>query len=166
MESAVGESLVRASVWLAVLCYPAGPAGRRWAPRLCRAVWTLGCASFLVHVASAFAVHYQWSHAVALRETARQTAALVGRSMSAGLYVNYLFGAVWLLDVAWWWRDRAAHRRRAAWIDVALHVFLLFVVFNGAVVFVAGPARWVGLAATLIGAGTLVAAHAGSPARA
>jgi hypothetical protein len=110
-----GEAVVRASVWLAVLCYPAGPAGRLGgAPRLTRAVWTVGCLAFLVHVAAAFHVHYAWSHTVALRETARQTAELTGYEVGTGLYANYLFAALWTLDVLWWWRDERGHRRRLA----------------------------------------------------
>jgi hypothetical protein len=153
--------VVRASVWLAMLCCPAGPAGRRWRPELCRAIWTLGCVAFLVHVASSFAVHYGWSHTIALRETARQTAEMVGRPVGAGLYVNYLFAALWVLDAAWWWCDRRAHRERRAWVDLALHSLFLFILFNGGVVFARGPARWIGAAATIAGVAALVGAHAG-----
>jgi hypothetical protein len=155
-----GDVVVRGSVWLAVVCYPAGPAGRLGAPRLLRAVWTIGCLGFLVHVASAFHVHHGWSHAAALRETARQTAELTGRAVGAGLYVNYLFAVLWSLDAAWWWRNPASHRRRPGWVEVGLHVFLLFVVFNGAVVFARGPVRWLGVAVTLIAVATLVLTHA------
>jgi len=154
-----GELVVRSSVWLAVLCYPAGPAGRLCAPRLARVVWTVGCLAFLLHVASAFHVHYHWSHAAALSETARQTAALTGRAVGAGVWVNYLFGALWALDVVWVWRDPAGHRGRAAAIDLSLHAFMLFVLFNGTVIFARGPVRVLGLAVTLAGIASLVAAH-------
>ena len=154
-----GDFVVRASVWLAVLCYPAGPAGRLCAPRLMRFVWTVGCLAFLLHVASAFHVHYHWSHAVAVRETARQTAELTGRAVGAGIWVNYLFAALWALDVAWIWRDPAGHGRRAAGIDLGLHAFLLFVLFNGTVIFAHGPVRALGLSVTLAGIASLVAAH-------
>jgi hypothetical protein len=155
------DAVVRASVWLAVLCYPAGPAGRLGRlPRLARAAWTAGCLAFLVHVAASFHVHYGWSHTVALRETARQTAELTGHAVGAGLYVNYLFAALWALDALWWWRDPRSHRGRAAAIDLGLHAFLLFVLFNGTVVFARGPVRWLGAAATLAGVATLAAAHA------
>ncbi len=156
-----GDIVVRTSVWLAVLCYPAGPAGRLYSSWLFRLVWTVGCLAFLLHVLSSFHVHYGWSHAVALRETARQTAELTGRAVGAGLYANYLFATLWVLDAAWWWRDKASHHGRAAWIDVGLHAFLLFILFNGTVVFARGPVRWLGLTVTLAGAALLTAAHRG-----
>lgn len=156
-----GDIVVRGSVWLAVLCYPAGPALHLCAPRLLRIVWTVGCLAFLVHVVSSFHVHYGWSHEQALRETARQTAELTGRAVGAGLYANYLFAALWVLDAVWCWRNPLSHRGRAASIDVGLHGFLLFILFNGTVVFARGPVRWLGLAVTLVGAAALAAAHAG-----
>jgi hypothetical protein len=123
-------------------------------------VWTVGCLAFLLHVASAFHIHYGWSHAVALRETARQAAELTGLALGgAGLYANYLFAALWVFDAAWWWGDAAGHHRRAAWFDVVLHSFMLFILFNGTVVFAHGPARWLGLAVTLAGAAALIVAR-------
>jgi hypothetical protein len=155
-----GETVVRVSVWLAVLCYTAGPARRLGrSQRLVRAVWTVGCLAFLVHVVAAFQVHYGWSHAVALRETARQTAELTGRAVGAGLYVNYLFAALWTLDVLWWWSDARGYRERAASIEIGLHAFMLFVLFNGTVVFADGPVRLLGATATLASAAALVAAR-------
>jgi hypothetical protein len=123
-------------------------------------VWTGGCLALLVHIVSAFQVHYGWDHRAALAATERQTLEQIGRAVGAGLYVNYLFAALWLADAAWWWTDPMSHRRRAMWIDVALHAFLIFIVFNGTVVFGRGPVRWLGLVVTGIGAWALVAAHA------
>lgn len=159
-----GDMVVRYSVWLAVLCYPAGPAGRLGARHLCRTVWTLGCSSFLIHVIAAFHVHYHWSHTVALEETARQTAELTGRAVGGGLYANYLFAALWVFDAIWWWSAPESHRRRSRWIDVGLHGFMLFILFNGAVVFVDTPLRWLGLAVTVAAIAALVASHAGRSA--
>lgn len=151
--------MVRASVWLAVACYVVSALGQRIAPRGVRLVWTAGCGAFLVHVASAFHVHYNWSHVAALEHTARRTAELTGWAFGGGLYANYLFAALWLADVLWWWLAPASYRRRSGAIDLGLHAYLLFMVFNGAVVFARGPVRWLGLAATLVGIASVIAAY-------
>jgi hypothetical protein len=66
--------------------------------------------------------------------------------VGAGVYFNYLFVALWLLDVAWWWLCPAGYLARPAWLGIALQGYLFFIAFNGAVVFASGPIRWVGLA--------------------
>ena len=152
----VGEWVVRGSVWLALLCYPAGPFGIAFTAtrgqRVARYVWTLGCVAFLIHVVSSFDVFYGWSHSVAISETARQVAAVTGRPIGAGLYLNYLFTAVWVLDAAWWWLDGASYRRRS-WIGlVFVHGFFLFMIFNATVIFEDGAARFFGLVVTIVGA--------------
>ena len=119
-------------------------------------MWTLGCAALLVHVISAFHVHYQWSHHIALGETARRTAELTGRNTGAGLYLNYLFALLWAVDAAWWWRDLEIYGRRPRAVVVALHGFMFFMVFNGTVVFASGPVRWLGVGITILLAGTLL----------
>ena len=150
-----GEWTVRGSIWLALLCYPAGPLGTALSTsvgqRSARFVWTAGCAAFLLHVVSSFDVFYEWSHSVALRETARQVAELTGRENGAGLYLNYLFTAIWIFDTAWWWRDAQRYRRRS-WIAVLLvHGFFLFMIFNATVVFEEGAVRVMGLLVTALG---------------
>ncbi len=117
-----------------------------------RLVWTLGGAVFLVHVITSFHFFYDWSHAVAVDETARQVAELMGRGFGAGIYLNYVFTAIWLVDAAWWWFDAASYQRRS-WIGVLLaHGFFLFMIFNATVVFEDGVTRVMGLLVTAIGA--------------
>jgi hypothetical protein len=65
---------------------------------------------------------------------ARQTAELFGVRWGGGLYVNYVFTAIWAADVAWVWWDEAGYRKRAKWVSAAVHGFLAFMFFNGAVV--------------------------------
>ena len=95
----MGEWIVRASVWLALLSYPAGPLGLAISTipgqRVLRLAWTMGAAVFLLHVISSFHVFYDWSHTVAVNETARQVEELTGRPFGAGLYLNYVFTAIW-----------------------------------------------------------------------
>lgn len=151
-----GDGIVKASIWLALVCYLAGPlaalVGRSDQPWQARArlIWSLGCVAFLVHVAAAFHVDYAWSHTVALRETARETAAVTGRETGVGLYFNYLFTVFWVADAAWWWwRGLKGYRARPAWVTATLHGFFLFMAFNATVVFENGPIRWVSMAASL-----------------
>jgi hypothetical protein len=146
---------VRASVQLALLGYIAGPLALTLGPgdprrRIARAIWTAGFAAFAVHVVASFDVFYGWSHATAIAETARQSAERVGFDSGIGLWVNYLFTAVWGADVAWWWRRPAGHAARPVAATALIHAFLFFIVFNGSVVFASGLSRWLGLAATAL----------------
>ena len=147
-----GEILTRVTVWVAVAAYAAGAAAfalsrkrRVWDSRA-RLAWTVACVALLAHVACAFHFYHGWSHVAAYLDTARQTEEVFGLEWGGGLYFNYALLAAWVLDVTWWWaRGRDAYRRRPWPLAVAWHGFLVFMVFNAAVVFVAGPARWAGL---------------------
>ena len=82
-------------------------------------------------------------------DTSRRTKELLGAGWGCGLYFNYLFTGVWIVDVIWWWRGLAMYRRRPRWIQAGVHAFFAFMFFNATVVFAAGPVRWLGLAATM-----------------
>ncbi len=154
-----GEFITRLTIWLALIAYAIGVSlmllARRRVPWLqaARIVWTFGCAFFLVHVAFAFAVFHGWSHADAYRETARQTEAMTGFKSGFGLYLNYVFGIVWIIDVACWWASHEKFLQRPAWLTKLWQGFLLFMVFNGTVIFGKGPVRWLGvvICASLVG---------------
>ena len=155
MGTEAGEWIVRGSVWLALLCYPAGPLGAFLAGRaeqLARLVWSLGCLAFLAHAVSSFHVFYDWSHQVAVSETARQVAELTGRQIGAGVYLNYLFTLVWLLDAAWWWVNPTGYQQRSRVGVLLVHGFFLFMIFNATVVFETGAVRILGLAVSTLGA--------------
>lgn len=146
-----GEWLTRFTIWVALFGYALSVGislsrperSRPWARRL----WTLGLAFFLVHVAAAFHAFYGWSHAVGFAETARQTRDLTGVESGYGLYLNYLFTIVWLVDAVYWWAaGLERYATRPTWITASVHGFFLFMIVNGAVVFVHGHARWLGLA--------------------
>ena len=115
-----------------------------------RLFWTAGAVLLIVHVLLAFHVVHGWSHADAVRQTAEQTAKLTGVRAGAGVYLNYLFAAVWAADAAYWWRvGHAGYRRRPRAVTWAVHGFLLFIVFNATIVFAAGPTRYAGTAVAL-----------------
>src|SRR5205823_6059437 len=93
-------------------------------------------------------------------------------------YFSYVFLVLWIVDVLWLWvsprlrtnvanaepRGRPADPATAGATAVphpgirdlgtppwrlGVHVFLLFIAVNGAIVFEAGPTRWAGIAACL-----------------
>lgn len=141
----MGELLTRGTVWLALTLYVAGEIARRRSASSVPARWlnTLGCAPFIAHVACAFHFYHAWSHSAAYADTARQTAEMVGWNSGAGIYINYLFAAVWLADVFW------TYAARPLWITWAIRAFFWFMIFNGAVVFARSPWRFYGLLLSL-----------------
>jgi len=116
--------------------------------RTARLAWSLACLLYLAHVGFAFNFYHHWSHAAAYEDTARRTAELLGAGSGGGLYFNYFFTAVWIVDVIWWWRGLAVYRSRPPWMQATVHAFFAFMFFNATVVFAAGPVRWLGLLAT------------------
>jgi hypothetical protein len=133
---------------LATVAWAAGEALMRRSPiadRLARATWTLGITLALVHVVLAFQVVYAWDHEAAVAATARQAADRFGWGWRGGIYVNYVFLAMWLGDVSWWWRAPASHASRPAAIETARRALFVFMFLNGAVVFASGAGRLVGI---------------------
>jgi hypothetical protein len=117
------------------------------ADRLARAMWTAGIALALLHVVLAFDLVYGWSHDAAVAATVRQTADRVGWGWRGGIYVNYVFLALWLVDVGWWWLSPASHAKRSLRVERTRLVLFAFMFLNGAVVFASGIGRVFGIAA-------------------
>ena len=155
----IGELLTLWTVRLALVCYVAYVAQRLTAPKLARrsdsrfaaarAIWTLGCGLFLIHVACAFHYYHGWSHSAAWEKTASETDKLLGIRFGVGIYFSYAFMLLWLLDVAAMWLWPLADGA----LRLLVHAYLLFIAVNGAIVFEAGPIRWAGIAACLLLAG-------------
>ena len=122
--------LVAAEIGKGPLAHDGRPA--RWA----RAAWLTGGVLAVVHAVLAVAIRYHWDHPLAVRETARQGAALYGFAWSGSIYVNYVFLALWI-TIAWRWRN---------WL---WRVFIIVMVVNGAVLFARPSARPFG--AVLVG---------------
>ena len=135
------------TIWAALTLYVGGEYGRtRLTPAAwARPVWLLGALVYLAHVAAAFAIHHDWSHAAAYAYTAARTDALIGLDWGGGLWVNYAFTAIWVGE-GLWWQLRPTHYtgRPAVWTTAVRGVFL-FMIANGAVIFVEGPRRLLGV---------------------
>jgi len=151
----LAELPLRATAWISLVAWAASEWARTRSsnPRgdaSGRAAFTLGWLALASHSALAFELRHGWSHAAALRDTARQTEALFGRSFGVGLFVNYFFLALWTLEAAWWWLAAARYRFRDRRLDWSVRAFFLFMFVNGAVVFARGPLRGLGAAAVLL----------------
>ncbi|MDX1946086.1 MAG: hypothetical protein SFU86_11870 [Pirellulaceae bacterium] len=155
----LGVLLTKWTIRLALACFVAYLGGwlvltgPRWR-QVSRWLWTIGCGLFLIHVACAFQFYHHWSHAAAWESTARETEELLGVSFGDGIYFSYVFAVVWVVDMLGLWLAGAAAKpsfRRTAlgWLRGAALAFLLFIAFNGAIVFEGGPTRWFGIVACL-----------------
>ena len=143
-------TIVRGTMIVATIAWALGEILMRRSPasdRLARAAWTAGIALAVLHVIAAFEFVYAWDHGLAAAATAEQTAQLIGRGWRWGIYVNYIFLALWLADVGWWWVSPAAHASRSVRLEAARVALFTFMFFNGAVVFASAASRVVGIAA-------------------
>lgn len=108
-------------------------------------VWFLGSILALGHSVGSLLTFHDGSQADALASTAEQTRELLGFAFGAGLYVNYVFVIVWMSDAIF----RIVAPRHYGGLPVnyfwCVNGFLIFIAFNGAIVFKAGIVRWLGL---------------------
>lgn len=150
LSSEAGEMLTRNTVrlslawYVAALCLMMRLQTDDWRAksvvgRVARWSWTWAIVCFLVHLAMAFHYYHHWSHADAFEHTRQQS------GIGEGIYVSYFFTWVWFADALWWWIRPDAYAARSIWIDRLLHGFMLFIVFNGMVVFESGPIRVAGI---------------------
>ena len=150
MAHDLGEVLTRNTIRLALAWYAAALIlmlqldARGWAAatpvgRIARWCWTWAVVVFLVHLAMAFHFYHDWSHADAFERTRQVSGA------GEGIYTSYLFTLLWVGDAAWWWVRPAAYAARSPWIDRGLHAFMLFIVFNGTIVYEDGAIRVAGI---------------------
>ena len=143
------NALLPLAVWASLFCFALAEAGKRAVRRWVGPVSGLGVVLLLTHFALAFHLRYGWSQEAAVRETARQTAQTFGLDWGGGVFVNYLFAAVWAID-AWSWHARPARAAaRATLVRWGLRAFYLTIIASGAIVFVGGARRWLGGVLTL-----------------
>lgn len=138
------------TVWLALALFAGGEVGKRsraahghpWA-------WpcsALGALLLVIHIVLAMAVRHGWSHAAAIASTASQTKAVFGIDWGGGLYVNYVFVAVWTAELLWWRLAPSRYELRRPALMWVSRVFYLIVIANAAVIFAAGWRRILGAA--------------------
>ena len=138
------------TIWLALLLFAAGETGRSFVRRGARppawAWWafTSGLVLATAHTVLAFDIVHNWVHDDAVGATAQQTEAILGVRVRWGVYVNYVFYAVWLADAVWW-RAAPDLSRRPAAVTWTLRAFYMVIIVNAAVVFAAGARRILGL---------------------
>jgi len=113
-----------------------------------RTLWTCAFALFVVHVLASFNFVHHWSHSAAYRATAKQTLEELGIEVGTGVYFNYFFLAVWAVDVFNSWTDFSAGRWMVQWLLRIGMMYMLFIAFNGVVVFESGWLRVFGIALT------------------
>jgi hypothetical protein len=116
--------------------------------RILRWMWTISFVFFIVHLVAAFQFYHGWSHQIAFDDTAEQTRDMIGVAFGHGIFFSYAFAVLWCFDVAWWWVARTRYDRRAVFLNLAIHGYLLFIAFNGAIIFEGGITRSVGLVVT------------------
>jgi hypothetical protein len=144
------------TIWASLALFTAADVARsraRGAPSgVAWGAFATGLLLALVHTLLAFALVHGWSHDAAVRATAAQTDAVFGLAFGGGVYVNYLFFAVWAADAVWW---RLAPRdyKRPPGVTWTLRAFYLVIILNAAVIFAAGWRRAAGLVliAALVG---------------
>jgi hypothetical protein len=141
-----------ATIWFALAAFVAAETGKQ-RPTVPRWAWPLSLAGALlcvVHIVIAFGHRHHWSHDAAVEATARQTAAVYGLAWGGGVYVNYVFVAVWLADL-WRWRTRPAeYFARSPAAQWGLRAFFFIIIFNAAVVFASPRTRVAGVVLTVI----------------
>lgn len=148
---------------LATLAWAAGEVMMRRSPqadRWARTAWTVAILLAAVHVGLAFHFVYAWNHETAVAETARQAAERFGVGWRGSIYVNYVFLAIWLADVCWWWAAPASHGSRSIRFEIARLATFVFMFVNGAIIFASGIGRLAGIAAV---AAVLLASPASRP---
>ncbi len=141
------SSLVALTIWTALALYVAGEHGRarRPAASWARPVWLLGALAYLGHVAAAFGIHHDWSHSAAYAHIATRTDALLGLDWGGGVWVNYAFTAIWIGEGLWWQLRPTHYEGRPRFWRLAVRTVFLFMIANGAVIFVEGPRRLLGI---------------------
>ena len=152
-----GEFLTRLTIWITIVAYAVGSvlfAVSRGRPRwdsATRVVWTIAVVSLIAHFICAYQFYHHWSHTSAYLDTARQTDEVIGLNWGGGLFINYAFLLIWIVDITSWWRRGLNSYRTRPWPVITLwHAFLIFILFNATVVFKDGMVRWIGLPICLI----------------
>ena len=147
LDENTGQLVARWAIRIAVACYVLRVGvelrGRKFELWIAP-IWTVGFCFFLVHLFFVFDAFHDWSHSAAVEFTAEETQRIVGIRRGEGVWVNYVFAVVWLLDCGRLWVGRSREGPRKRGVDLAVHTFFAVMMFSATVVF--GPAVYLGLA--------------------
>jgi hypothetical protein len=108
-------------------------------------LWFTGAVLALCHSMGALVAYHHSSQAEALESTAEQTEELLGIRFGAGLYFNYLFVLVWILDALLRLAIPFKYLRIPSTYFYLVYGFLIFIAVNGAIVFKTGIVRGIGI---------------------
>ena len=159
-DEQLGQQLARWAIRIAVALYVWRVASelrqRRsvidsWIPsRGIVIIWSAGCVMYLIHVALAFDAFHDWSHDAAVEFTAVETERMVGIRRGEGVWVNYVFSLIWIIDCAR--LTRAWHRGEptVGWQDWLVHTFFAGIVFSATVVFGPPVYRWLAILVAIV----------------
>ena len=112
--------------------------------------WSIRLALLLLVIVQAFHFVHRWSHQAAFDATAKETLDKIGFAYGTGVFFNYLFLLVWAIDLIWVWRPETLRNRTQQVLFYAGRAYLLFIAFNGTVVFKTGWMRILGISATAL----------------
>lgn len=144
-----------ATIWVALGLFVAGEFGKRQLKS--GVLWWASAGGLVIataHVLIALAINNDWGHAVAWRVTEERTREMFGFGWGGAVAANYAFLAYWAADL-WRWRTNPdGLARQPALILWSSRAFVLVIIVPAAIVFAAGPRRWLGvlLVAALIAA--------------
>src|SRR6185312_10642020 len=120
-------------------CFPAESV--RGIARPTRWAYSIGCILCLLHVAVAFHLGHGWSARAAYEHTERVS------GYGWGVYVNYLFVAIWIADAAWAWIALEPYLHRPIGLSLLIAGSMAFLMINATIVFGHGAMRWASLIA-------------------
>ncbi|WP_372721454.1 hypothetical protein [Novipirellula sp.] len=105
--------------------------------------WLLGSLMIVLHILASYGLAYSWSHAAAIEATADESERVTGIRAGWGVYVNFLFAAVWMgYSIA-----MTTRKRRWPAVDHAVFWFTAAIIVSATIVFEAGAVRWLSIAA-------------------
>ena len=110
-----------------------------------KSLWLIGSFFSLFHAIAAMGFFHDWLPINAYEDTARQTKELLGVAIGFGLYFNYAFVLIWMLDAFWWTASEKYYERRPRWLHRLIYGFIIFIAINGVIVFESGWIRWTGV---------------------
>ena len=143
---------IRIALGLMVLVFAIEIRGGKSTDRTTASLWLVGALLALGHSLGALATFHHGSHLLAMKATAQQTHELLGIRFGAGLFVNYAFDLVWLVDAMIRMISPAIYSKLPNAYRYCTNGFLIFIAINGAIVFQSDWIRAIGL----VGVGILL----------